>query len=72
MRLQPFSLGQRYHGGADAVQAVTRKLLHRDGLNKILHAKSTPEAGHAARGQHMVRAGGIVSRRLRRIIAHKD
>src|SRR6476660_9814414 len=72
VRLQPFGLGQRYHRRADAVQPVTRKLLDRDGLNKILHSKSTSKTGHAARRQHMVRAGGIVSRGLWRIISYKD
>src|SRR6476646_6830118 len=72
VRLQPFRLGQLYHRRADAVQPVTRKLLDRDGLNKILHAKSTAKAGHTACGQHMVWAGGVVARRLRRIAAHKD
>src|SRR5215831_6319413 len=72
VRLQPFGLGQRYHRRADAVQPVTRKLLDRNGLNKIMHSKSTAKAGHAARGQHMVRTGSVVARRLRRIIAHKD
>ena len=57
---------------ADAVQAVARELLHRDGLNKIVHSESTPEAGNTARGQDMVRPGGIVAGRLRRIIADKD
>src|ERR1051326_2325813 len=70
--LQAFGLGQRYHRRADAVQAITRKLLNRDGLNKILDSKSTAEAGHAARGQHVVRTGGVVARSLRRIIAHKE
>src|SRR5690349_15921110 len=72
VRLQPFGFGQCYHRRGDAVQPVTRKLLDRDGLNKILHSKSTAKTGHAARRQYMVRAGGVVARRLRRIIAHKD
>src|SRR5262245_51984168 len=72
VRLQPLGLRQRHHGVANAVQAITRELLDRDGLYKILHAEPAAEAGHRTCGQDVIWAGGVVACGLRRVITNKD
>ena len=71
MGLQPFGFRQCHDRASNAVQAVTRELLDRDGFHKVLYTQPAAEARRPACRQDVVGARGIVTRSLRRVVAHK-
>src|SRR5258708_3394808 len=72
MCLQPFSFRQRHDCRRNLIEATPGKLLDGDGLHKILYSKSSTKAGRAAGWQNVVRASGVVSCGLGRIVADEN
>src|SRR5258708_10318884 len=72
MGFQPFRFRQRDHRWRDPGQSFAGEMLDRDDFHKILHSQPTAETGRPAGGQNVVWAGGIIARRLGRIVADED
>ena len=58
--------------GARRAKPAARNFLHADALHKIGDRKAAARAGHAAGGQHMIGAAGVVAERLRAPVAEEN
>ena len=65
MGFEPFCFRQRHNRASDPVKAVSRELLDRDNFYKIVHAQPAAKTRRGAGGQNVIRAGGVVTCRLR-------
>src|SRR5262245_61953173 len=69
---QPLAVGQR---GGDAAELDRRLLRHGDdagALLEVVYAKRRREARGARGRQHVVRAGAVITQRLRAPVAEED
>ncbi len=58
--------------GAILARPFASNLLHGDDLQEVVDAQPAAKAGGAGSGQNMIRPGGIVPGRLRRIVADEN
>ena len=70
MGVQPFGGGQFLNDRAQAAQAFPGEGLNLPPRPEVLHSQRAAAPGQAAGGQHVVAAGGVVARRLRRPAPH--
>src|ERR1700751_3544142 len=72
VRLQTFGSGENFDDGSDLTQSGAGGFLHGDHFQEIHNAEAAAEARDASGRQRVIRPGGIVSERLRGVVADKD
>ena len=65
MAVQSFGPRKRLDRRSETLEPRAGELLNADDLHKIRDTESTASTRSTSRGQHVIRAGGIVARCLR-------